>query len=435
MKFLAILALLITATSLTIDARPTGKSKQMTISIKKDELPSSFTWKQKQTIHMNRALLKYSKNIRAAYSKGLVGQETIQKLEAASIPVSTGDTTINNSNSTDSVTALATSVNNPLSDQGNDIGYFGPIQVGGQTFNTIFDTGSSDLWVPDQNCTDPACSIHTKFDKTKSQSFDSNNNVPFAIQYGTGSVSGVSALDTISIAGAVANKQVFGLTQKMSNEFANTPFDGILGMGLDQLSAQKAKTPFTQLVEQKAVPNSVFGFFLGRKKDGTDTQSQLTLGDVDSTKFSGNINFNKLVSNTGFWEIAMDDAAVNGSSLGFKSKTAIIDTGTTLIVTPDAAAIHNQIPGAVDQDGQFFVPCNTTAIVSLAFGGASFDISSKDLARDPIGQQNLCTSGIALGQIGGPDQWLVGDTFLKNVYSAYDTVKLAVGFAPAKQKL
>ncbi|CAG8667197.1 11019_t:CDS:1, partial [Paraglomus occultum] len=216
-----------------------------------------------------------------------------------------------------------------------------------------------------------------------------------------------------------------------SQDFANSPFDGIMGMALDQLSEERGTTPFSTLVNQGVVPQSFFGFFLGRQKD--NTQGQLTIGGVDNSLFKGTISFNKLVNNQGFWEIAMDDATVDGKSLNFNGKTAIIDTGTTLLIAPpaDAAAIHAAIPGSSQQGDNFIIPCDTKSVVSLIFGGKSFDINTEDLARDPIpGQANSCVSGIAGGQIGGPDQWLVGDTFLKSVYSVYDIKKLAVGFAP-----
>src|SRR6185312_5339729 len=123
-----------------------------------------------------------------------------------------------------------------------------------------------------------------------------------------------------------------GLTTTESQEFAGSKFDGILGMGLDQLSSQGAVTPFDSLVKQGTVQQPLFGFFLGREKD--NTQGQLTIGGVDNTLFKGDISFNKLVSNQGFWEIALDDASVDGKPLNFQQKTAIIDTGTTLLIAP-----------------------------------------------------------------------------------------------------
>lgn len=422
MRFLSLLSLIIAATSITVDAAPINNGAQ-TIPLKKSETPEYFTWRQNLKIHQNRAVRKFTQNIQLAFASGLLENDPTELIAEANKPVfdSASFATTNNG-------GVSTEA---LSDEGNDIGYHGPIQIGGQTFDTIFDTGSSNLWVPSANCNSQACQGHTAFNTAQSSSFQSTNT-PFSISYGTGSVSGIGATDDVSIAGVKATGVTFGLTTTESQDFANSPFDGILGMAFDQLNTQGAITPFSQMVQQNVVKQAIFGFVLGRQKD--NSPSQLTIGGVDTSKFTGQLSFNKLVNNVGFWEIALQDASVNGKSLGFTQKTAIIDTGTTLMIVPpnDAATIHNQIPGAVQQQGNFFVPCDTSAMVALNFGGNSFNISPKDLARDPIGQQNLCVSGISAGVIGGQNQWLVGDTFIKNVYAAFDLGNKAVGFAPLK---
>jgi len=442
MKFISILTFALAITAGSINAAPVNTGTHSITILKKG--PSSiYSWIEIVDLYNKRPFNKFRQYTQTLVDAGTAGisQADFEKLVAnAAQPIraATNDTNrVPAGNQQTNGTAAAGGgggggngvANDPLSNEGNDIGYFGPITIGGQTFNTIFDTGSSDLWVPGPDCQDTACTQHTAFDPTKSKTF-STNNQPFSIQYGTGSVSGAIATDDVSIAGLAVKTQTFGLTTNESQEFAGSQFDGILGMALDQLSSQGAVTPFSNLVKQGVVQQPLFGFFLGREKD--NTQGQLTLGGVDNSLFKGSISFNKLVNNQGFWEIAMDDASVDGKPLGFQQKTAIIDTGTTLLIAPpnDAAAIHAKIPGSKQSGDNFVVPCDTKAVVSLTFGGQEFKISDKDLARIPTGQNNECVSGIAGGVIGGPDQWLVGDTFLKNVYSVFDVQKLAVGFAP-----
>jgi hypothetical protein len=176
---------------------------------------------------------------------------------------------------------------------------------------------------------------------------------------------------------------------------------------------------------------------------------------LDTTKFDPNTLVSiPNVNAQGFWEGALDAVSVDGTDLGLSGRTAILDTGTTLMVVPanDAATIHNSIPGAAsDGQGGFTVPCTTTASVALTFGGQAFAIDPRDIAFQPVDANNPqgdCTSGITAGSIGGANEWLVrfrtwsrwcalcwlllsqvGDVFLKNAYFSTDEGKNTVSLA------
>lgn len=102
-----------------------------------------------------------------------------------------------------------------------------------------------------------------------------------------------------------------------------------------------------------------------------------------------------------------------------------------MIIPPnDADALHNAIPGSVtDGQGNYAFPCSTNADIALVFGGQAFSISPKDYVGGPLSTtSNLCQSNIVGQQIGGPNQWLNGDVFLKNVYSVFDFDNNQIGF-------
>ena len=109
--------------------------------------------------------------------------------------------------------------------------YTGKIQVGSpaQTFEVVFDTGSSNLWIPSKECTSATCQSKSQYDSKGSSSFFPDG-AKFGIQYGTGSVEGHMSTDNVEMGGITAKDVRFGEATVMADFFKNqSHMDGILG--------------------------------------------------------------------------------------------------------------------------------------------------------------------------------------------------------------
>ncbi|CAG8752385.1 7660_t:CDS:1, partial [Dentiscutata erythropus] len=271
-----------------------------------------------------------------------------------------------------------------------DKGYYAEMIVGNQKFNMLLDTGSSNFWIPNKNCTSASCQNHNKYDSSKSPTFIPEGN-SWSIVYATGTTSGVTGKDNVQIGHIIGKKQIIGFADIESDDFLTFDNDGICGLAFDSLNSMDngAPTIISTLITQKKI-DPIFSFHFQHYYD-FDDQGSFTLGGVDESKFNGKIIFCPVIPNLytpgyGLWIIKLDDAKVNSRPMSFSGRTAIIDTGTSAMIIPqnDAAAIHNQIPGSSYQDGVYIIPCDTTAIISLKFGGVYYKIPSRDLTNSPI---------------------------------------------------
>jgi saccharopepsin len=134
-----------------------------------------------------------------------------------------------------------------------DVADFAEISLGTpeQEFKVVLDTGSSNLWVPSQQCTSIACFLHKKYDSSASSSYKANGS-EFEIRYGSGSLSGIVSTDTLLFGGLKIKNQLFAeATEEPGLAFAFGRFDGILGLGYDTISVNHIPPPFYELINQK----------------------------------------------------------------------------------------------------------------------------------------------------------------------------------------
>jgi len=257
------------------------------------------------------------------------------------------------------------------------------------------------------------------------------------VTYGTGAVNGTKCQDTLVMGNFTLAAHPFGVADSETNDFASdtVPFDGLMGFAQSTLAQQGNLTPIEALAKAGLVSEAISSFKISRLADNKN-DGELTLGGLDPTKFDPQtlVTIDN-VSKLGFWEVPLDAVTVNGQDSGLQGRTAILDTGTTLIIAPqsDAEAVHKLIQGsASDGQGGFTVPCQANATIALTYGGKQFNIDFRDIAIQPVDPNNPtgdCFSGISGGNVGGATEWLCGDVFLKNAYFSTNVNKNTVSLA------
>ncbi|KAI0358653.1 acid protease [Trametes cingulata] len=321
--------------------------------------------------------------------------------------------------------------NEPLTDEEDDLEWAGTISIGtpAQKFLIDFDTGSSDLWVPSSSCRSSTCSSKKKY-TASSSSTSSKKSGSFQIQYGDGStVSGPVYTDTVNVAGVTVKNQYFSPVTTLSSSFANDPIDGLLGLAYPAISNLNQNPFFNTAIQQGAVSEGVFAFKLA------SSGSELYLGGTDSKLYTGSIEFHDVDTSTGFWQITGAKAYV-GSKAAVSNFETIIDSGTTIMYGPPSAVktLYASVSGSKvydSENGYYSYPCNSPPTVAFSWGGKKWTISAANfnLGETESGS-GQCVGALAGQDIGlGNNVWLLGDSFMKNVYTVFSFDDDAVGFA------
>ncbi|KEF52681.1 uncharacterized protein A1O9_11098 [Exophiala aquamarina CBS 119918] len=318
-----------------------------------------------------------------------------------------------------------------ISQDGADFTYFSVMKFGspGRDMYMLLDSGSANTWLMGSSCQSQACQIHNTFGHANSDTLNLTQTT-FSLAYGTGQVQGTMASDTVSFAN-YSLELGFGMATTASDDFLNYPMDGILGLGRAASEELGVQSLMDALDDQEGLKEKIFGIHLQRSSDGTK-DGQITFGGVDASKFKGKLEYTNAINNS-TWEIPLDDGGVDDKGVGFKGKSAIVDTGTSYWLAPpgDADALHALIPGSYHNGETYLVPCSTTANVFVTFSGVNYTISPKDYVRGGAtgSADGMCYSNIIGHQAYGPNQWILGDVFLKNVYTVFDFDNARVGFA------
>jgi len=322
-----------------------------------------------------------------------------------------------------------------------DAQYYGSIQMGTpqQDLRVIYDSGSSNLWV--SNIKPGLLSKHQYFKHDKSSTYAEDGQT-FAIQYGSGPVSGFYSKDIASIGGIDIPDYKFAEvnnTKGLGPAYAVGHFDGICGMGWDDISVDKVETPLRALVNSGKLDEPVFAFYLG----SGGAAGELVIGGVNPARYTGDFTYVPVVDMvpgvTGYWEIVLDDVTVNGVSVS-AAKRGVVDSGTSLMVVPSdeikslAKTMGAKVVAPIAPfNREYTIPCSSTdSSPDIVFNidGKPYPLSLAEYSLDQ-GEGAPCLFAFMGQDIPAPVGPLIimGDVFMRAHYTKFDVGQKRVGFA------
>ncbi|CAK0825711.1 unnamed protein product [Prorocentrum cordatum] len=213
-----------------------------------------------------------------------------------------------------------------------------------QKFQVVPDTGSSDLWVPAENCT--RCKGKTKKFHLNQSCTAKELGDRITFRYGDGTMAlGGSFEDTIIIGDLTVKHQFLIQVDKMESD-THMKSDGILGLAHHYVSDKTSRGPtfMKTLFQEHPHLTQQFSFYL---TGTTEQQSRLIFGEANLTAYSKETKFQYgkgyYMTHTSLWLTSVWSIGWGGTGVekdfpdkGTLGSPALIDSGSSLIVlAPD----------------------------------------------------------------------------------------------------
>ncbi|KAJ2781979.1 hypothetical protein H4R18_002535 [Coemansia javaensis] len=333
-----------------------------------------------------------------------------------------------------------------------DYYYYGYISIGNppQRFSVVFDTGSSNIWVPGEACASEACTQHRRFSHNASTTFHSTPN-KIQIQYGTGFIAGDIGTDSVRVTESLAlQNQSFAATSLEDRTFQlpRSQFDGLFGLGFTGGAEGGVRAPVDTMLQQNILSQPVFGIKLSRGSESGG--GEITFGSYD-TSYAGQLQWIDVYGNI-FWATTMEGifygdeprnylygadkisaatASMEPAQRARASRKALLDTGSSLIYgDPYSLGAMSARIGANPMTGE--IPCAALAALKpfhFILGGRRFSMApSEYVFHDPA--TGVCeVQWMPVGEY----LWVMGIPFLQSYYTVYDIKSHRMGLARMKK--
>ncbi|KAL4926181.1 pepsin-like aspartic protease [Aspergillus undulatus] len=351
--------------------------------------------------------------------------------------------------------------------------------IGGQTFQLLVDSGSSDLYVmktgftcldqeSGQTLTEEECRYDLNRTYDVSDRYQEIPNQIFGIEYGAGIASGVMAYEEVTIAGITVPKQQVAIADK-STPMGDGVSSGLIGLGYPALTSAhpsnitdnstywyhrlQYKPLLFNMYEQGLIEEPYFAHVLARAPLNDSSPAfggYLSFGELPPVRHEDvwaiapvdiletiPLNYTSYKRSRSYWATTLSASlGSHNTSLGTNSSSSIsapfqvfFDSGNPLSYIPLRIADPlNQLfspPGIYNSDLQaYIVDCDAKApsTFSLEIGGYMFTHDARDLIYQT--GEDLCISAIGnsddIELLREFELNIIGVPFLKGVMSVFD---------------
>merc|ERR1711981_378077 len=337
--------------------------------------------------------------------------------------------------------------------------FVGSIQIGTppQTFRVIYDTGSSNTWLPGHQCSETSCDKYGKYDHCQSKTFSKlyrqeglgeSRRSKFFIKYGSGLVRGKVVQDDVRMGGIKLKKARFGeVGYEHGHAFRKGHFSGIVGLAYPSLAAANMYPLFDQVIDQKVLQKNEFAFYLSNR---ISRPSKLMLGDSAQDSYKGELTHHDVIEDN-YWAVRMADFMVGDERLHLcpdHGCKVAVDSGTSLVTGPSEHISHVLRKLSIDHGCTNW---DSIPSVSLLLEATRKD-GSKYLKKYPlhknefvfemknkVGERKACTPGLMALDVPKPrgPLWILGDLFVMKYLTQYNrqTNQVKIGLANHHSKM
>jgi hypothetical protein len=321
--------------------------------------------------------------------------------------------------------------------------FVGTLQIGSppQSFRTIFDTGSSNTWMPGRDCDSASCRRYGRYDSSQSSSFarlemqqglGEAADSRFYIKYGSGLVKGKVVQDDLTLGSVKLKSARFGeVGYETGSAFEQGHFSGIVGLAFPSLAAQGMYPLFDQVIDQKVMKKNQFGFFLSNQ---VDKPGKLVLGEQGAKNYyKGEVAAHDVIEDN-YWSIRLVDVQIGNKRLkvcpDYGCKLAV-DSGTSLLTGPtrDITDLLNKLNIQQDCSNWDQIPQISLLLEASREDGTKY-IKKYPLNRqeyvfegkdEMTGERKQCTPGLMALDVPAPrgPLWIVGDLFMMKYFTMY----------------